>query len=129
MEKRLYIKKCLAVIACTFAMINGANAFLLPPMPWSISFDGVADVSGGVEGGGNVAVSGMEKAQQKVTDVLDKIKKTKADIESKIDDVIYLNPGSLGRPRDFKVGTFAVMTPTVITIFDVNFKVIDEMIL
>ncbi len=87
MEKRLYIKKCLAVIACTFAMINGANAFLLPPMPWSISFDGVADVSGGVEGGGNVAVSGMEKAQQKVTDVLDKIKKTKADIESKIDDV------------------------------------------
>lgn len=48
---------------------------------------------------------------------------------NKIDDVIYLNPGSLGRPRDFKVGTFAVITPNAITIFDVNFNVIDEMVI
>ena len=48
---------------------------------------------------------------------------------NKIDDVIYLNPGSLGRPRDFKVGTFVVMTPNAITIFDVNFNVIDEMVI
>lgn len=87
MERRLYMRKFLVVTLCVFTIIRNAEAFLLPPMPWSISFDGVADASGGVEGGGNVAVSGMEKAQQKVTEVLDKIKKTKADIESKINDV------------------------------------------
>ena len=47
----------------------------------------------------------------------------------KSDDVVYLNPGSLGRPRDYSVGTFAVMTSHAITIFDINLNILSEMIL
>ena len=44
----------------------------------------------------------------------------------KIDDVIFLNPGSIGRPRDYTNGSFAVISTTAITIFDLSLKVINE---
>ena len=42
------------------------------------------------------------------------------------DNVIYLNPGSIGRPRDYSIGTFSVITKKAITIFDLNLNVINE---
>ena len=45
----------------------------------------------------------------------------------KIDNIIFLNPGSLGRPRDYTNGSFAVISSNVITIFDLDFNVISEM--
>lgn len=44
----------------------------------------------------------------------------------KIDNIIYLNPGSIGRPRDYSIGSFAVISTTAITIFDLSLKVINE---
>ncbi len=45
----------------------------------------------------------------------------------KIDNVIYLNPGSIGRPRNYSNGSFAVICENVITIFDLNSIVLFEM--
>ena len=42
------------------------------------------------------------------------------------DNVIYLNPGSIGRPRDYSIGTFSVITRNAITIFDLNLNEINE---
>lgn len=42
------------------------------------------------------------------------------------DDKFFLNPGSLGFPRDFTKGTFMTITPSAITIFDIDFNVIYE---
>lgn len=44
----------------------------------------------------------------------------------KIDGTIYLNPGSVGLPRDNTNGSFAVMTKYGITIFDLDYNVIKE---
>ena len=44
----------------------------------------------------------------------------------KIDDIIFLNPGSLGRPRDYKKGSFAVISDNAITIFDIDLSIISE---
>ena len=44
----------------------------------------------------------------------------------KIDNIIYLNPGSIGRPRDYSIGSFAVINTAAITIFDLSLKVINE---
>lgn len=39
---------------------------------------------------------------------------------------IYFNPGSLSRPRDYTIGTFGIISNYAITIYDLNYKVIDE---
>ena len=44
----------------------------------------------------------------------------------KIDNVIFLNPGSLSRPRDYTGGSFAVISNNLITIFDLELNVINE---
>lgn len=44
----------------------------------------------------------------------------------KIDNVIYLNPGSIGRPRYYSYGSFAVISSKVITIFDISLNVLFE---
>ncbi len=41
--------------------------------------------------------------------------------------IIYLNPGSVGRPILLNIGSFAVISDKVITIFDLNYNVIDEL--
>lgn len=43
-----------------------------------------------------------------------------------VDDVIYLNPGSIGRPRDYTGGSFAVISEYAITVFDLSLNVIFE---
>ncbi len=43
-----------------------------------------------------------------------------------INNVIYLNPGSLSRPRDYTIGTFCVISDKNITIFDLNYNIIYE---
>lgn len=43
------------------------------------------------------------------------------------DGVIYLNPGSIGRPRDYTIGSFAVIGSKSITIFDLSLNVISEL--
>lgn len=40
--------------------------------------------------------------------------------------ILYLNPGSISRPRDYTNGSFIVMSENNITIFDINFKVLEE---
>lgn len=45
----------------------------------------------------------------------------------KLDGIIRLNPGSVGRPRDYTNGSFAVMSEKVITIFDLDYNVIAEL--
>ena len=44
----------------------------------------------------------------------------------KIDNIIFLNPGSIGRPRDYTNGSFAVITSDAITIFDLSFNILYE---
>lgn len=46
---------------------------------------------------------------------------------SKEDGIIRLNPGSVGRPRDYTNGSFAVMSEKTITIFDLDYNVISEL--
>lgn len=43
-----------------------------------------------------------------------------------VDNVIYLNPGSIGRPRDYTNGSFAVISEYAITIFDLSLNVLFE---
>ena len=43
-----------------------------------------------------------------------------------VDDVIYLNPGSIGRPRDYTRGSFAVISEYAITVFDLSLNVLFE---
>lgn len=44
----------------------------------------------------------------------------------KRDGKIYLNPGSIGRPRDFTCGSFLVISEHTATIFDLNYQVVME---
>lgn len=46
-----------------------------------------------------------------------------------INNIIYVNPGSLSRPRDYTIGTFGVISEQSITIFDLNYNVIYEMMI
>lgn len=41
----------------------------------------------------------------------------------------YLNPGSVGRPRDNIIGSFMIISKEVITIFDINGTIIEEKII
>ena len=45
----------------------------------------------------------------------------------KSNDVIFLNPGSIGRPRDYSNGSFAIISESAITIFDLDFKILKEL--
>ena len=45
----------------------------------------------------------------------------------KIDNIIFLNPGSLGRPRDYTNGSFAVISSKSITIFDMTLKILFDL--
>lgn len=45
----------------------------------------------------------------------------------KINDVIFFNPGSVGRPRDYSIGSFAVMSEKAITIFDLDYQILYEL--
>ena len=52
---------------------------------------------------------------------------THVDKLEKINDVIFLNPGSIGRPRDYSNGSFAIISENAITIFDLDFKILKEL--
>lgn len=87
MKKNNILKIVVIIALCMFLNTKNTNA-LLPPMPFSITVDAPADVTGGVEAGGNTAVKFMEKAQAKYAEVIDKINKFKGKVEDKINSVV-----------------------------------------
>ncbi len=87
MKKNNILKIVVIIALCMFINTRDTNA-LLPPMPFSITVDAPADVTGGVEAGGNTAVKFMEKAQAKYAEVLDKINKFKGKVEDKVNSVV-----------------------------------------
>lgn len=44
----------------------------------------------------------------------------------KEDGKVFINPGSISRPRDFTNGSFIIMSEKILTIFDMDFNVIFE---
>ena len=44
----------------------------------------------------------------------------------KNDNKWYLNPGSVGRPRDYSIGSYLILSDNYVTIFDLNNQILAE---